>query len=199
MTVELLGALANIITLFVVAISAIAAVRQLRHYRDANQLQAILSVVHDFKASRLQAALRYVQVELPERMRDEAYRAELTRVGFVDSERHPEMLACNWFNEMGTLLKNKLVDEATFLDLFDRLTTYYWGLLAPTIALLRHNRGDWQYENFEYLAAAAARWRAANPHGRYPRDMRRMPLPEPGVEPEPPGAASEPSPGLSAF
>jgi len=198
MTVELLGALANIITLFVVAISAVAAVRQLRHYRDANQLQAILSVVHDFKASRLQAALRYVQVELAVRMRDEAYRAELTRVGFVDSETHPEMVVCNWFNEMGTLLRNKLVDEATFLDLFDRLTTYYWGLLAPSIALLRRNRGDWQYENFEYLAAAAERWRAANPHGRYPRDARRMPLPEAGVESGPPSGVESATPGVSA-
>ena len=184
MTLDILGAVANIVTLFVVAVSAIAAVRQLRHYRDANQLQAILAVVADFKDVRLQAALRYVQVELPERMKDEAYRTEVIRIGFVDPEVHPEMQVCNWFNEMGTLLKNRLVDETTFLDLFHRLATYYWRLLSPTIALLRRNRGDWQYENFEYLAAAAQRWHDAHPHGTYPRATPRLPLPDPWLEAE---------------
>jgi hypothetical protein len=186
MSVELLGAIANIVTLFVVGISALAAVRQLRHYRDANQLQAIISVVHDFKDEKLQLALRYVQVELPARMQDAAYRDELSRVGFVDSETHPEMQVCNWFNEMGTLLKNRLVDEATFLDLFHRLAAYYWNLLTPTIALLRRNRGDWQYENFEYLAAAAQRWRDTHPHGTYPRDRVRLPVPDPWLSSDPP-------------
>jgi hypothetical protein len=177
MSVEYLGSIANLVTLLVVAISAAAAVRQLRHYRDANQLQAILAVVHDFRDAKLQAALRYVQVELPERMLDEAYRADLVRIGFVDSETHPEMQVCNWFNEMGTLLKNRLVDETTFLDLFHRLASYYWRLLAPSIALLRQNRGNWQYENFEFLAASAQRWHAAHPNGTYPRETPRLALP----------------------
>jgi hypothetical protein len=176
----------------VVAVSAAAAVRQLRHYRDANQLQAILAVVQDFKSPALQAALRFVQVDLPGRMQSPAYRADLTRVGFVDAETHPEMVACNWFNEMGTLLKNRLVDETTFLDLFHRLTTYYWNLLAPTIALLRLNRGDWQYENFEYLAVAAQRWHAAHPHGTFPRDVPRLTLPEARLDPDPPVPVSAP-------
>jgi len=179
MTVDLLGAIANIVTLFVVALSAVAALRQLRHLHDSNQLQAILSLVHDFQSEKLQSALRYVQVDLPERMRDEAYREDLVRVGFVDPEVHPEMEVCNWFNEMGTLLKNRLVDETTFLDLFHKLATYYWRLLSPTIALLRRNRGDGQYENFEYLAAIATRWTAAHPHGTYPKNMARLPLADP--------------------
>jgi len=185
MTVDLLGAIANIVTLFVVALSAIAALRQLRHLHDSNQLQAILALVHDFQAEKLQTALRYVQVELPARMEDEAYRNDLLRIGFVDSALHPEMDVCNWFNEMGTLLKNRLVDESTFLDLFHRLATYYWRLLGPTVALLRRNRGDWQYENFEYLAAAAQRWHELHPRGTYPRNMPRLSPADPWLEPEP--------------
>jgi hypothetical protein len=182
MPLETIGAIANVVTLFVVAISAFAAMRQLRHLRDSNQLQAILALVQDFQSERLQAALRYVQVELTAKLEDSAYRAELAKVGFVDPVAHPEMEACNWFNEMGTLVKNNLVDEDTFLDLFDRLVLYYWNLLAPAIAVLRRTRGDAQYESFEYLAAVAKRWQVRHPHGRFPSSVERLSMPDPWSE-----------------
>jgi hypothetical protein len=166
----------------VIAASAVVAIVQLRHMRAGNQLQALLSVERDFHAVDLQEAFRYCQAELPARMQDAQYRAELATIGFIDIRRHPEMVVCNWFNQMGTLAKNDLVSEDAFLDLFGRLVDHYWRLLEPTIAVLRRLRGPAQYENFESLAMRARRWRERHNAGLYPRNAPRLAVADPWAD-----------------
>jgi len=158
----------------VVTAAAVTALVQLRHMRASNELSALLSVERDFREESLQQALRAVQFDLPAKLRDPAYRAELTRLGFVDARVHREMDALNWFNQMGALVKNGLVDEKTFLDLFSRLVAYYWDLLVPVVALLRRQRGTMQYDNFEYIAMRARDWLARHPAGTYPAGAPRL-------------------------
>jgi hypothetical protein len=160
----------------VIALSAAVAVVQLRHLRAGNQLQALLSVERDFHAPDLQAALQYCQSTLSTRIQERTYRAQLEAIGFIDVTEHPEMVACNWFNQMGTLVKNGLVSEDAFLDSFGRLVDHYWLLLEPAIAVLRRRRGASQYENFEYLAMRSKQWRQRHANGLYPRGARRMPV-----------------------
>ncbi len=105
MPLETIGALANVATLLVVGASAVAAIVQLRHLRNTNELEAVLSLERDFHAPELQDALRYVQFELAARMEDPVYRAQLGRVGYIDPRQHPEMEVCNWFSKMGTIVK----------------------------------------------------------------------------------------------
>jgi len=174
-----LSAIAEAGTLVVILISVVAAVIQLRHIRTGNQLQALLSLEHDFRAPELQAALTYVQEHLSQRLEDPAYRRELETIGFVDPAAHPEMVACNWLNEMGTLVKRELVSEDTFMDLFARLIAHCWRVVSPAIAIMRRTRGEAQYHDFEYLAARAAQWLERHPAGRFPRAFTRMPLPDP--------------------
>ena len=162
-----------------IALSALVAMVQLRHVRTGNQLQSLLSVERDFHAPELQDALRYCQNELPARMEEPAYRAELAGIGFVDVRRHPEMIACNWFNQVGTLVKYELVADDAFLDLFGRLVDHYWNLLEPVIAVLRRLRGPTQYESFEYLAMRSRRWRRRHAQGLYSRSAGRMPVRDP--------------------
>jgi hypothetical protein len=172
--VELAGTLATIVTAVVVAVSAYAALVQLRHLRDSNELNAVLSIERDFQSPALQSALGYVQDMLATRMEDPAYRAQLSKIGFIDPRLHPEMDVCNWFDQMGTMVKNKLVDEHKVLELFNRLVSHYWRLLAPAIAVMRRNRGPSQYENFEYLAALSQRWHEKHPQGSYPSGAPRI-------------------------
>jgi hypothetical protein len=161
-------------TLLVFAGTAVAALAQIRHLRASNELDALLRITEQLRADDLQAAFRYVETELETKLADPAYRAELSRRGFVDARAHPEMTVCNWFNEVGTLVKNRLIDERTFLDLFSRLVTYYWGRLEAAVALLRRERGPGQYENFEYLAMRALAWRELHPNGAYPPRAKRL-------------------------
>ncbi len=171
---DVLNACVQIAMLLVFGGTAAAALLQIRHLRASNELDALLRITEQLRGNELQDAFKYVQTELDAKVADTDYRRELSRRGFVDSNRHPEMNVCNWFNEVGTLVKNRLIDESTFLDLFSRLVTYYWMRLSPVIALLRRERGSGQYENFEYLAMLAARWQAKHPDGAYPRGAKRL-------------------------
>jgi hypothetical protein len=178
MNPELLNAWAEIGADVVICASVVAALIQLRHIRAGNSLQALLSLERDFRAPELQAALTYVQERLPERLQDPQYRRELETIGFVDPVAHPEMIACNWLNEMGTLVKRGLVSEDTFMDLFARLIVHCWKQVAPAIAIMRRRRGEAQYHDFEYLAMRASTWLKRNPHGMFPRAFARNPLPD---------------------
>jgi hypothetical protein len=178
MRAEMVAALAQVGTLVVILASVAAALIQLRHIRAGNQLQALLSLERDFRAPELQAALTYVQEQLPQHLEDPVYRDELETIGFVDPEVHPEMVACNWLNEMGTLVKRDLVSEDTFMDLFARLIVHCWKQVAPAVAIMRRRRGQAQYHDFEYLAIRAAAWLKRNPHGIFPKAFARVPLPD---------------------
>lgn len=172
-------AVAQIGTFAVVGGSVIAALVQLRHMRGGNQLQALLSLERDFRGPELQGALTYVQEHLPQRLEDPAYRRDLDRLGFIDPDVHPEMVACNWLNEMGTLVKRNLVSEDTFMDLFGRLIVHCWKHLSPAIAIMRRKRGQAQYHDFEYLAVRAAAWLQRNPQGTAPRPFARAEVADP--------------------
>jgi hypothetical protein len=175
---EVATAAAQLGTLLVIGGSVIAALAQLRHLQAGNQLQALLSLERDFHSPELQAALTYVQERLPERLEDQRYRRELEHLGFVDPVAHPEMTACNWLNEMGTLLKRDLVSEEAFMDLFARLIVHCWKHLSPAIAIMRRYRGQAQYHDFEYLATRAQAWLKRNPHGTAPRSFTRTAIPD---------------------
>jgi len=183
-TLEVVNTALSAASLLVVAGTAFAAIVQLRHLRASNELEALLTIASDLRRTDLRRAFRYVQTELEGRLEDPAYRAELACVGFVDAERHPEMDACNWLNQLGTLVKNRLIDEATFLDLFARLVTYYWERLEQVIALLRRERGAGQYENFEYLAVLARAWKAKHPDGTFPPSLPRLQVVDRWREPD---------------
>jgi hypothetical protein len=169
-------------TFVVILGSVIAALIQLRHIRAGNQLEALLSLQREFRAPELQAALTYVQEQLPQRLEDPAYRQELERIGYVDPAAHPEMVACNWLNVMGTLVARGYVSEDAFMDLFARLIVYCWGQVAPAIAIMRRTRGEGQYHDFEYLAARGAAWLKRHPHGTLPHSFSRRPLPDGWLE-----------------
>jgi hypothetical protein len=170
------GLLVSIGTLIVIGASAVAALVQLRHLRASNQLEALLSLEREFHGEELQESFRYVQSSLHSRLQERSYRLELERIGFIDTRAHPEMNVMNWFNEMGALLKNALVEEPTFMELFGRLAVQYWEILAPAVAIIRRRRGDAQFHNFEYLAIRARKWLSDHPRGSFPKDMPRIPL-----------------------
>ena len=173
-TLALVNAAAQIATLVVFLATALAALVQIRHLRASNELEALLTISEQMREGALQDAFRYVQTDLQTKLALPAYRRDLAKLGYVDARAHPEMDACNWFNQVGTLVKNRLVDERTFLDMFSRLVIHYWDLLEPAIALLRRERGPAQYENFEYLALLAREWKAKHPQGAYPKGRARL-------------------------
>lgn len=178
---EWLTAIGTLGSFIVIGGSAVAALVQLRHMRSSNQLEALLSLERDFRTAEMQGALHYVQTHLENKLAEQRYRNELAERGFIDANLHPEVTVCNWFNEMGTLVKNGLVSEQTFMDLFAKLISYYWRILSPAIAVMRRNRGEAQYHDFEFLAIRAEQWLTQHPDGSFPKGVRRTPLPDPWI------------------
>lgn len=177
-----ISAYANLATVAIISGSAIVAVVHMSHVRRSNELQAVLSLQQDFKSPELQAALHYVQSTLAERLQNAQYREELAAIGFVSVERHPELVACNWFAQMGTFLKHGLITESTLMDLYARLIRYYWRALSPAIAVMRRSRGQGQYSDFEFLALRAQAWLQRNDSGVMPHASTRGELPDPWRE-----------------
>ena len=168
-----LNAFATLGTFLLILASVIAAAIGLHHASSWNQILAVILMERDLRDREMQRALRFVQVELPFKMRDEQFRAELDAIGVVDTRTHLEINACQWFDTVGTMIKNNLVEEEAFMDLFARLTVAYWDALSPVIAIMRRRRGDWQYANFEYLAMRSQRWLHEHPHGTFPGRTQR--------------------------
>jgi hypothetical protein len=77
---------------------------------------------------------------------------------------------------MGTLVKRGYVSEDTFMDLFARLIAHCWRQVSPAIAIMRRQRGEGQYHDFEYLAFRAAVWLKKNPQGIFPHAFSRAAL-----------------------
>ena len=176
MSFDVISAFVAVGTFVVLGSTAVAALIQLRHMRASNQLGALLTLEREFRSDDLQQSFRFVQGELVYRLRDKAYRDELERIGFIDARAHLEINVLNWFNELGSLLKNDLVDETAFMDLFSRLAVQYWEILAPALAIVRRRRGAAQYHSFEYLAIRSRKWLSDHPQGTFPRGMARIPL-----------------------
>jgi len=99
---ELVNAVVSFVTLVIFIASAIAAVISLHHSQSFNQISAVLVMEREMRTPEMQEAFRFVQSELPFKLHNEEFRAELATPGFIDSRVHLEITACNWFNAMGT-------------------------------------------------------------------------------------------------
>jgi hypothetical protein len=174
-TLEAWNTAAAVGTFVVIAASAIAALAQLRHLRTSNQLSGLLSVFAMLQDPSVRELVNFVRHDLPDRMKDEKFRATLLE-NPIDRRKHPELYLCDMYNHIGSFVRSGLIDEDTYLQTDWYNVNLYWGLLAETIAITRASRPH-IFENFEYLASRANAWMEKHPHGDYPDDARRLLLP----------------------
>ena len=169
---EALTAISTLLTFLVIAASAAAALQQLRHLRKNNQLTGLLSVLETFQQPHFHELINFVRTDLPERMKDPAFRASLVDVP-VDRREHPELHVADIYEEIGAYVRSGLVDEDLFLQARWFNVLLYWSLLQPGVQISR-GKSPHIFENFEYLAARALKWRAEHPSGNYPRSLPRV-------------------------
>jgi hypothetical protein len=169
---SLWNALVSTATLLVVAGTAFAALRQIRQLRAQTTLAGLLKVLDDWRDPEFQRMLRYIRNELPEKLRDPAYLAELD--GPYDSAKHPELTICAWYEQIGSYMKHGLLDERIMMDVSSSSCNAVWQAVEPVIERLRATRGDALYENFEYMAARGVLFQRAHPNGCYPSDTPRL-------------------------
>ena len=181
MTVEWVAAAAAVGTFIVIAASAIAALIQLRHMRNSNQIVVFNEIRHKMETEEFRSALQFIRYELPAKIDDSAFRARL-----LDSAT-PEAKAVY---DVGTfidgavapLVKHKMVDRDLACDLLYYPTVMCWDNLAPFIASRRAMLGYRVWEEFEYLSLLCKQFRDKHPLGTYPKNAPALPLPDPWPE-----------------
>lgn len=176
MSLELWNTIASWATLLVIAATATAAIFQLRHMRAGNDLQGLLKVLEMAYEPVVQEAFDYLTGVYPQRVRDPAYLREL-EMDPIDSRVHKELVACEYYERLGSYVKNGLISSEFYLDCSS--PEMYWDMLAPVIAILRRVRGCSAYENFEYLVVLSRRWNERHPEGNYPKGLPRIVIPDP--------------------
>ena len=174
MTAEYVTAISAFLTFVVIAVSAVAGLVQLRHIRASNQLTGILRYTEWWETPHMQASIRYVRDELPERLRDPKYREQLLRGGMASRDDHPELVVCDWVEQAGSYIKYGLLAEDQFLDLAAGFISAIWECLEPVVAMRRVASGSAVFENFEFLAVRSQEWQREHAAGNYPSGSARL-------------------------
>jgi len=174
MTAETLSSIASVGTFIVIAVTAAAALVQLRHIRAGNQLTGLLHHVERWESDTLQAAADFVETKLPAKMKDSEFLDSLWVVT-PDRRVHQELRVADWCEQMGSYIKYGMIDEAQYLDLGAFYVSSMWDQLRDVIVIRRAATGtNAMFENFEFLAARAKAFNAAHPAGNYPRRVKHL-------------------------
>ncbi|MBV8638306.1 MAG: hypothetical protein JO322_09490 [Candidatus Eremiobacteraeota bacterium] len=181
MTAEWLAAIASVATFVVIAATAVAALVQVRHLRNTNQIAVFTELRHRMEVPDFQEGICFIRFELPERTDDPEFRRRLLDRTTRESEIVRDI--GNFIDgAIAPLVKHRMVDRTLACDLFYFPVVMCWDHLAPFIATSRAMLGYTMWEDFEYLALLCKNFRARYPEGTYPRNTPRLPLPEPWPE-----------------
>lgn len=190
LTAEWVTALAAVGTLVVVAASSLAALRQLRHMHDANQL-AVLNDLRTYLQSDDARASLLLVTEFPARAEDPAFRHQVLDQTSAEYVHLRNVL--NFFDQLGAIVKHRMVERDLVCDLTSPIVTRTWDSLSPFISTVRAQHGLRFWEDFEYLVIECRRFRQRFPHGTFPKHFAPLALPPPwdreDVNPHGAGAA----------
>jgi hypothetical protein len=183
MSLELWSTIAFVGTFVVVAASSVAALIQLRHLRDGNQLQGVLRVLDLLQDPANRELLDFVRCDLATQMRDESFVTSLHEVP-VDRIKHRELYVCQLYEHIGSYVRSGLIAERAFMQAIGTMCCSIGGLLEPTIRAARDAPAPraFIFENFEWLAAKALSWADKHPAGNYPANLPRMTKPMRGPQ-----------------
>ncbi|HXW50920.1 MAG TPA: hypothetical protein VEJ41_02925 [Candidatus Acidoferrales bacterium] len=181
MTLTALTDLAQIGVFLVIAVTAVAAMIQVRHLRTANQGAWLQAWMRDYMGAEYRDAFHFVRTELAQRLEDPVFRQELRTAGPSDRVKHPEIVIANLFELWGMYFRLGAVDQRMFLAENHSIITGMWERLEPVIALTAYRSGGKNdgFHSFEYLTVRARAWGANHQGGDYPKGAPRIALVDP--------------------
>ena len=184
MTLNDLNAIAPIVTAVVIAATAVAALVQLRHMRNANHISAMWSVHEMFSANEYATARRFLRTHLPRIIADPAFRTFLT----AEVQGHPPAdppeefisavksatLVANTHEMIGNMVIQGLINRDIILRGYAWVIDGTWRMLEEYIRIARAaERGDGLFEDFEYMTVCSRDWIRRNP-ASYPAGYGRI-------------------------
>lgn len=199
MSLELVNTFGTLLTVAIIAATAIAAMVQLRHLRAGNQITAMLSIGNQYEDAAFREASHLVATKTAAALQDPLYREFL--VALVRNQPAPTvsddyvhlrqavLLVSNTHEELGILVKNGIVDKHLFLDRYCWVIARSWLALENAVGFTRAavaNNAIW--ENFEYLTVLSQDYMRDHPSA-YPAGIRRLQPPNPWPVPPMPATA----------
>ncbi len=190
MSYEVINSIAAVGTFVVIGATAMAALVQLRHLRASNQLQGLLTVLARVETANFNNWTDGARRVLADRMPDPAFRQSVVD-GSYEMGDNPWLNLANSYEWVGSLVRQRLIEEDAFMDVYSSRVVAAWKLVEPVTAL-RRRRGDSSlWENFEYLYMRALVWEKRHPQGSYPLDMPRAPIEDPWLAADSGGSSVE--------
>ncbi|HET9836273.1 MAG TPA: hypothetical protein VFP88_08035 [Rhodanobacteraceae bacterium] len=185
-----LNTAATLVTLAVIIVTAAAAFVQLRHMRASNQLQGLLTVLARVEGADFGRWVDGARRILAEKLPDAAYRRSIED-GTLDRADNPWLTLCNSYEWVGSLVRQRLIDEEPYMDIYADRVVAAWELTRGAIAIIRRGGNSGALENFEYLYVRASQYLASHPNGVYPAHTPRAPLHDPWAEVDAAAASGE--------
>jgi hypothetical protein len=177
MSLELLTAVASVGTFVVIAATAITAVIQLHHLRGSNQIVALTEIREVIESDKFAAARHFIAYDLPDLMKKPGLADDLKTAPVFDKRLEPAGFVGDIFENLGGLVKYRIIDPTIACDLWGGVVLSTWTSLLPVTTVRRQHstRFSALWENFEYLAVLSEDFLARHPAGTYPTRVRRMP------------------------
>jgi hypothetical protein len=173
MSFDALIAFATVGQLLVLVVAAAVAYRQIRHMRAANQWAGVMHVIEMYKSDQFYDALHYVENELPQKLKDAAYRERL-QTGTYSRRELPELFLCDLQEQIGSYVRLGFISPDHYFDIVPVGAPVMWRMLKDVVAIQREKAGPTVYENFEYLVVLMKRYSKEHPDGSYPRGFPRL-------------------------
>jgi hypothetical protein len=175
MSAEWVTAIATVGTFVVIAGSAVAALMQLRHMHDSNQMLAYNECRATMDSEHFRNALISIRGQLAARLKDPNAIEEIVASEFAGDYAGIRLVA-NLFESLGLFVRTGMMEERIACELWSGIIVATWDALRPLTALLRERVDPAIWLNFEYITVLCNRYNKRFPTGEYPAGVERMPL-----------------------
>ena len=171
MSWEMLSAIGTFGQFIVVIAAAAFATMQIRQLRRQNELQATIPYFAYARSEAYRSAARLVRMQLSDRP-DEQLAAALGSGEDLDPRVQELGAHGDFFNELGLLVQEGLIDGRVVLTHFYFHIVATWTVLQPFVAKRRRTQKSHMWGSFEALAVRA---RTVTPADRVKRLRRQLP------------------------
>lgn len=138
MSWEAVTGISTAVTALVIALSAIFALRQLQELQRAESFNGTDRLLEKWESAELRDARRYVLKELPNRLRDPAYREGLLREGAAaELADYPELIVLRFLERIGTYLFYGLLIGAAIHENIIVYMMHAWPSLRQVAEIMR--------------------------------------------------------------
>jgi hypothetical protein len=172
MSWEAIAAVSTAFTGLVILVTAIVAVRevrvasehalatrdQLEHLRKATQFEGARAVFAELDTPFQQEARHFVQFEIADRLKDEVFREQVSRIAGADELVHKELTVLRCFERVGAYVRKGWVDPDVCYMAASGRVILTWRALEEVVKIHRSLTGPRFWENFEWLYVECKAW-----------------------------------------